>query len=154
MMFVPSKPEQLLRDLAPHAAQQKWNTVVVELFPNTPMIHTCSICFPRMQLCMPHCAEVLGLANIVSVDYSSFHWGNIPHCACVRACVLIARTVMTCFSSAAVEQAVAAQCCRSYTIRMSCGVQHLVCWTFQVLKLWSFFRAETSSQLSGQLTEN
>lgn len=104
------------------SSQQKWNTVVVELFPNTLMIHTCSARFPRMPLCMPHCAEVLALANIVSVDYSSFHWGNIPHCVqlcvcvciCVWGCaVLIAQTVMGCFSSATVEQAVATQCCWS-----------------------------------------
>ncbi len=84
------------------SSQQQWNTVAVELFPNTPMIHTCSVRFPRMQLCTPHSAEVLALANIVSVDYSSFHRGNVLHCVCVCACVLIAQTVMTCFSSATV----------------------------------------------------
>lgn len=46
------------------------------------MIHTCSVPFPRMQHCVPHCAEVLALTNIVTVDYSSFNWGNTPHHVC------------------------------------------------------------------------
>lgn len=78
------------------SSQQKWNTVAVEPFLNTPMIHTCSLRFPRMQLCVPHCAEVPALANVVSVDYSSFHWGNILHY--VRACVCwLVKKIMTCF---------------------------------------------------------
>lgn len=132
------------------SSQQKWNTVVVELFPNTPMIHTCSARFPRMPLCMPHCAEVLALANIVSVDYSFLHWGNIPHCVhlCVCGCaVLIAQTVMACFSSATVEQAVVTQCCCSYRIKISCRVQHLVCWAFQSLQ-GSFYYQSVSKVLS------
>ena len=76
------------------SSHQKWNTVVVELFFNTPMIHTCSFHFPRMHLCMFHCTEVLALANIVSVDYSSFHWGNIRTqcvfvCVCVGVCLCV-----------------------------------------------------------------
>lgn len=84
MMVAPSKSQQLLRDLAP---RQKWNTGPAERFPNTRMIHTCSVRVPRMQLCVLHSAEVSALANVVSVDYSSFRWGNVHCTLCACVCV-------------------------------------------------------------------
>lgn len=145
MMSVSSKPEQLLRELAPRLAfRQKWNIVVVELFPNTHMIHTHSVRFPRMPLCMPHCAEVLTLSNIVSVDYSSFHWGKLLQCVsvCAHACVcavLIAQTLMACFASPTVKWALATQTC----ILHSCTTK--ICWDFWHLVFGSVF--EVSSRV-------
>lgn len=58
ILFVPSKPEQLLRDSILQPAL--WHSrATVDLFPKTPMIHACSV-------------EFFALANIFFGDYSSY----------------------------------------------------------------------------------
>lgn len=109
MMFVPSKPEQLLRDLAPHPALSR---------SGTQCLLSCSLIplwFILVLFAFPECSSACLTVPRSLPSPTLYQWITHPStgaicrivCVCVCGCaVLIAQTVMACFSSATVEQAV------------------------------------------------
>lgn len=102
------------------------------------MIHTCSLCFPRMQWHMLHCSEVFALTSVVSVQYySSIHQA--------QCCILPASLCFDWSDCNILFFLKVPQKCEGCTVSLfskvrSYGAEHLLMYLFLVDLLFSSMR--------------